>query len=478
MFTERQQFRGIAGTSSPRFRFHESMFSSKTPSRILSCKSLVARSYFVLSVVSFLFSGCISDPITGPEVRARLVLPPQRVMFSSPVSSFVAPATGDMVIRWTRSPADTQLNFKGYYVQLWTSEWVIDASPVHQDSQKLIQLIDTAHVLKVTGRLDTSVTFRSLPMGTYTAFVWGEKATDTLGYSLDYAKWSFYFDPRPLQNPTNLQATSISTNTVALKWDYPASHLDSGSRGYVIYYRNPDIRNDSAHFGGSTRGNDTNSWTVNLPPLPSQILGAVEHEYQMWVKSIRNDSTFFYSDSNTVVWAGAERLPTQGGDSSIHPDSTHSIPVGSFRLIRHSIIFENVNSQWEVADDSGHTDQQITITPSGQSVILTAATDVSFSSQIDQARSLDTLFYSTPITSGFNQSSLTLDPAPDDLGRVIYVQLTDRNRVRGNKPEWARIFILHQSDGTFINPTMGGIDIQASYQPGVTPSIDAHLPYY
>jgi hypothetical protein len=46
-----------------------------------------------------------------------------------------------------------------------------------------------------------------------------------------------------------------------------------------------------------------------------------------------------------------------------------------------------------------------------------------------------------------------------------------------NKPEWARIFIHHQSDGTFITASNGAA-MKGSFQPGVTKAGDSHLPYY
>ncbi|MDP4200146.1 MAG: fibronectin type III domain-containing protein [Bacteroidota bacterium] len=458
------------------------MFLSNQPSR----KSLVTLSYLVLSFSSFLFSGCLSDPITGPEVRPRLVLPPQRVMFTSPVSSFVAPATGDMVIRWTRSTADTQLNFKGYYVKVWTSQ--PDTDQLGTPSESDLQLVDTAHIAKVAGRIDTSVTFHTLPLGRYTAVVWGEKATDTLGYSLDSARLHFDFDPRPLMNPTNLRATSTSPTTVQLRWDLPSTNKNIGMFGYIVYYHDPiQTRNDSGHYAQFVpAGDSANTATVTIPPLLTPLRGASEHPYRMWVKAIRKDSAMFYgSDTNEIVWAGAEINPPQAF-SLKHDSIGNPIPDSGYHGFRHSIFMGRpANSQnWGIADDSTNQyPHQVALQISGNTLSLNTLNGAAFLSdgglaRMDTAFDLTHIYYAVPYNdpSQFTINSVTLTNQSSGTGVVLYLMFKDADPAFPAN-EWARIFILRQADGTFVNHS-GGVDIQVSFQPGVTQGGTSHLPYY
>ena len=422
------------------------------------------------------FAGCMSDPVTGPEVRPRLVLPPTRVSFYSPPESFVAPATGDMVVRWTRSPADTQLNFKGYFVHLWTSHTYTD--PVlHQTKTDFLTLVDSAHIKKLPGELDTNYRFHSLPLGEYTAVVWGEKATDTVGYSVDSGIGSFIFDPRPLTNPSNLRATSKESNMVRLTWDLPASYSNDGMVGFQVYYRDPAIPHDSAHRLGTPVHKDSlasHTVDVRIPPLQTVLRGSSERAVQMWVKSVRDDSTQFYEDSNSIVWAGAVRMD----DPAARPDTTGKIDT-SHKGFRHAIFMGQTGTTFGVSDDTIDANAQVQISINGGQVTLQGVNGAKFlDGHVDPAPSLDSIFYVTPYDnpSQFNTPSVTLPPSGDS-NLVLYVMFPDRSWDKLTPNEWARILVYRQSDGTYVN-ARGGIDIAVSFQPGVTSDGNSHLPYY
>jgi hypothetical protein len=337
-------------------------------------------------------------------------------------------------------------------------------------------LIDSAHVRKLPGELDTSHTFHSLPADEYTAIVWGEKATDTIGYSLDSAVGSFKFDPRPLTNPTNLRATSIGPNRVRLKWDVPTTYANTGMLGYEGYYRTT-VRNDSAHrlaFISKVDSFTVASADVSTPILQTLLRGSAESAVQFWVKSIRNDSAQFYGDSNSITWAGAQVFTSAPKiDTGGKVDTSH-------HGFRHAIFMGVTGTSFGVTDDTIDQNAQIKITINNDQVTLDGMNGAKFlDGRMDAAPSLDSIFYSSPYDdpSQFNTPSVTL-PATGDSNLVLYVMFPDRSWGPNYPNEWARILVYRQRNGTYVNAG-GGIDVAVSFQPGVaSDGSSSHLPYY
>src|SRR2546421_11081220 len=96
------------------------------------------KKYLLFPVVfAVLLIGCLSDTITGPQAVSRPIFRPGQVFYRS-----VAPL--NLEIRWNPSPKDTQLNFRGHYIELFRSP------PYYTPTEALIDsLLDTialAHV--------------------------------------------------------------------------------------------------------------------------------------------------------------------------------------------------------------------------------------------------------------------------------------------------------------------------------------------
>jgi hypothetical protein len=412
---------------------------------------------------TFTLLGCLADTDPIVEVRPRLVLPPSNVRFQA--TNFQQPNLGDMVVRWNRSLSDTQLNFKGYRVHLWTSQ--VDSL----GSEAFVSLIDTALIFQSTGQLDTTVTFAHVPQNRYTVAVWGIKNTDTLKWGNDSSLASDDFDPRPLQNPTDLRATSLASNQVKLKWTLPLSDSYKSTVGYTVYFVDPDNPQDSAIKHQQRVDAHADSAIVSVPNFSSDkapLKSALEHQYRFFVKSIRNDSSYFYgSDTNSIVWAGAERVPR-----------TAIIDSGAYSGFHNSLFFGDHNRQWDLVDDSDRADAQVKIGVNGNVVTLTTQNGAAFLTNrmdIGDSLFLESVYYSSPLSdvSQFTQTTITLpDPAKDV---ILYLLIPDPTLA--NKPEWARLRILKQSNGTYLNSSRG-LHIEASFQPGVNKAGDAHLPYY
>jgi hypothetical protein len=428
--------------------------------------SKVAIVIISVSALAALIAGCMSDPIIGPQVLPQLVNGPPNASFFA--TNYQAPTSGDMVIRWTHSPTDTQHNFKGYFIRVYSSNEDNTATPPYD----LHQLLDTTTVYKQqqTNHVDTSYTVHALPIGYYTIMINGEQVSDTMRLSVDTFTYSNEFDPRPLVNPTNLMASSAGSQQVNLHWTLSPSESLPGFGGYAVYYVDPDpqrVPRDSAHLLTTPYlPAGTTTYLANVPAPPASINGGTttlnEWPYRFWVKAVRKDSVQFYDDSSAIVWSGAENAPPGATDST---------------AFHHALFFGFQNNIWDMTDDSMHTDEQVKIDISGQTLTLTAMNGAIFNTQIDLAVDLDSIYYSSPVpVLNFTQSSITLPPiTTDTLGRVVYLQFPDP--ALQNKPEWARIFIHHQSDGTFITASNGAA-MKGSFQPGVTKAGDSHLPYY
>ncbi len=463
-----------------------------------------------LIAVFALLSGCISDPITPFQVVAETVLAPQSpsfkavgyIAFSSPVPR------GSMVVRWNRSVADTQLNFKGYFVRLWTAD---TTNYYLAQNYNLKQIVDTVTVLRPytapnlpVKRTDTSYTFTSLmgasansgiPLGTYAVTILSEKTSksDTIIFSVDSSQYVGLFDPLPMESPSNLRATSIGPTNVLLRWTAPVTDKDTGFFQYVVYYRDTTLTPlDTGHVAATVpKGGNDSIVLVSVPAATGSTVTAAEYPYEFWVKSERNDSTFFYGadmyglDTNDVTWAGAEMCPKSypGVDSGTVGDS------GNWGGFHNSLYFGSNNGQWDMVDDSTPTSPQgasaqveFAINSATNTVTLTTMNGAMFlgsnpNPRIDTTPSLDSLFYTFPLvtpSSSFQAGFFTLPP-PKSTGIVLYLRMIDPNV--NNSAEYARLFIQRESNGTFINSS-NGLHCQASFQPGTTKDGSAHLPYY
>ncbi|HET6402765.1 MAG TPA: fibronectin type III domain-containing protein [Candidatus Kapabacteria bacterium] len=435
-------------------------------------------------------AGCLVDNSQIVQVVPRLVLAPQNPRFQA--INFVAPASGSMLVKWNRSIADTQLNFKGYYVKLW--QYYVD--PLNGNLDSIINPsnppLATAQIGRTTRPVaDTSCIFTQttlgpeLPEGTYLVSILGVKANDSGTQSLDSSQYSGLFDPRPLTDPTNLRATSLGPNQIGLRWTASPTDTNAGFFRYVIYYRDT-TKNDTGHVlatnqkqpiiidsNGAIIGWNDSTAIVGVPGFTPQNATTSEWPYQFWVKSERNDSTFVYTDTNSETWAGAAYLPSPGVDSG-----------GGWGGIHNSIFIGSFNQNWAIVDDSNRTaDMQVkvTIDISNRTVMLTAENNTAFlldnstgTARMDTAYSLGSIYYKYPYVADFTVTSVTLPQFATSTGIVLYLMIPDP--LLGNKPEWARLFIK-SFGGTFINST-SGIHCDASFQPATSFDGGTHLPYY
>jgi len=444
--------------------------------------------FILFIVVCATLGGCLAD--NGPIVQVvpRLVLAPQNPRFQA--VNFIPPVSGSILVKWNRSIADTQLNFKGYFVKLWTSDTI---GVIQGDPDNLDTLIDSVRINRIGSRIpDTFYTFTqsklgsSIPIGRYTVVVYGVKANDSGTLSQDSSMYSALFDPRPLLDPTNLRATSLGPTQIGLRWT--PSPEDSSSRffRYVIYYRDT-TKNDTGHVialdqkaatitdtNGVKFGWDDSTAIVNVPGVTPQNGTTIEWPYQFWIKSQRIDSTFFYgSDTNSETWAGAESLPSPGVDSGGWGGFHNSIFIGTF------------NHAYAIVDDSNRSDMQVQISFNAGMVTLTAKNGCYFlldnstgTARMDTAFSLGSIYYKYPYAtpSDFTVTNVQLPQVATSTGIVLYLMIPD-NQFSPPKPEWARLFIKLQSDGSFINKS-GGIHCDASFQPALSNDGSKHLPYY
>jgi hypothetical protein len=453
----------------------------------------------VVAVIA-MFAGCIADPIVPFQVVPETVVAPQNPFFQAVnYVQFSSPPQGQMYVKWNRSVADTQLNFKGYFLQLYTSH--PDPSLLFED---LDSLVDTASIFHLPGkRTDTFYTFKtiqtphipgaavSIPLGRYTIKVKSLKtsASDTTIYSVDSSLYSAFYDPLPMQNPSNLVATSINATTVALRWTLPVTDKDTGFYRYVVYYKDTTI-NDTGHVATYVP-KGTNTVSFSVPPATGSTVTATEWPYEFWVKSQRIDSTFFYGpdmygpDTNQIVWAGAEAVPRNGNE-------TDSSLQGYLQVLNgKSMYFGSLNAQWDVAEDSSSTNNTGQVLVSINSGIVTLSVQsynsglggVGFlvqngSPRMDADSSLDSVFYTGPLNnpSQFTATSITLPATATNGGVIVYLMMNDDQTPQLGH-QWARILIRAQSNGTFVNLN-GGIDIKGSFQPGVTKDGSRHLPFY
>src|ERR1017187_6820481 len=128
-------------------------------------------------------AGCLAPDNTPLiQVVPRLVVAPQNLDFKAiNYIPFSQPPSGSLQAFWNRSTADTQLNFKGYFVEFWASV-INDTTGI--DTK--ITLIDTATILRIGGAVDTTDTFsgynvgpprQGIPLGRYTLVLYSGRDT-------------------------------------------------------------------------------------------------------------------------------------------------------------------------------------------------------------------------------------------------------------------------------------------------------------
>ncbi len=444
-----------------------------------------------LIAYSIVLAGCIAEPPTPMQVVPEVIVPPAGISFSAPLSGYIkysTPPTGTMFVHWSQSVADTQLNFKGYFVKLYTA----DTNGMYlcqcYDTERLVDTITIFRPYTAPGVpvkfTDTSYTFTSLigssansgiPLGTYEVYVKGLKTgTPTFSSTPDSAFYVGLFDPRPLESPTNLRATSVGATTVLLRWTAPVTDKDTGLFQYVVYYRDTSLHPfDTGHVAAIIpilHPNIVNDSVVlvSVPAHNASGSSTSEWPYEFWVKAERNDSTFFYGadiygpDTNEVVWSGAEACPKNypGVDSAGTGDSIP--PWGGFH---NSLYFGSNNGQWDMVDDSnassmnyGSEQVVLNIDTTSKTVTLTTASGAMFlgpsanNATYDTTPSLDSLFYTYPFvtpSSTFAATSFTLPNPPRSTGIVLYLRMIDPTAGLNEAPEYARLFIQRQSNGTF-----------------------------
>ncbi|GEM_PF-2524492 len=468
-----------------------------SPLRSKGTPVLVAISSLVVVLPLIIFAGCLSDPGPILEVRPSLIIAPLSPNFQATNYRMVGSVpTGDMVVRWHRSVSDTQLNFKGYYVSLWSSK--VDTTNRGGVDTIGLRYIISVRVPSPPGHLDTTYTFPNMGLGRYTVFVRGVKSTDSL--SIDSTGFSNDFDPRPLLNPTNLRATcgasganGTGNNIIDLKWDNPPTDTNIGFMRYIIYYRDTTVTNtqwQASPLPTIVHGTAIpNEYQIPVAaPIAQQQAGFQPYyPYQFWIKSERNDSTFFYggSDTSSIVWAGSAFVAPNGVADSLPADSSVRTLLNGgsgLGLCRHSLYFGPLGQNISVVDST--SDAQVILSVNGNTATLSVAnTGVGFlndgtgNARIDTAAALDSVYYAAPLAdpSKFTIKSVTLPTVATSTGVIVYLMMTD-DIVPLRGYQWARIFI-HQVNGGFVTADKA-ILVRASFQPGVSKDGSKHLPFY
>jgi hypothetical protein len=391
--------------------------------------------------------GCLQDNIIGPQKIARPVNPPTGVYYLS------VTGTLNLQILWNPPLADTQQNFKGYFIELFNSTPYI---PLSSDGIDSIygQQIDSAHVPKI----DTNYTFmgKVVQGGRYTVRIWGERfpdptKPDSVVLSQFYASLSFNFDSRPVYAPTEIYASSAGPTTVNLFWGRSANFSDTnvGMAGYIIRYQDP--LNNASHVAYYTRlpFSDTaisslvqGKYNYAQVTLPGNTSPPFEKEYTIWVKAIRRDSVES-ADSIGITWSGAERF----GPLSATLDTGIFIGQSNFNYTMTQIPLASAQFQ---------------VTQSGANfVIVSQNNNTQFASQVDIDSTLDRSFPKKVfMTSDFNQTQISF---PSNSPSIIYALFNGGGRAR-------LLFLQGQDTVTHLITNQ----IQASFQP-IEPS---QLPFF
>jgi hypothetical protein len=432
--------------------------SSKFGSRKASFRKLGLRLIFpgVFLILASLItiSGCLSDPINGPQIFYHGVVNPT-VMSRRDTLYNPATQTGSLVLRWQPTLTDTQLNFRGYYVALYKAD---------SFQAYLIDTIVPASPTKLAYR-DTiiqhnilTVTFTNIPLRQYIAAVWALQYSnpakpDSLIKSIDSAGLTFFFDPRPVNHPTVVQAVSAGSQQVNLKWKLPACDTQSNVIGYQVYYKDPlpTHIHDTARVAASIPVHQDSA--VVTVPASTITAGFSEYKYHFWVSVVRADSLVDSSYADGIDWSGAEQVTSgTGGDSIPAHNGLFSIPLGN--------AFIGAANGGYAIDSTTNSSANLFITQNGGGQVVVSSGGVGttmFDPNGDTASDISQVYYSAPITD-YSASSVTLPNSVTSPGYVIHIKLPDGSV--------ARIFFLYGTGTTgtgFV--TNGYVYIKASYQP-------------
>jgi hypothetical protein len=403
------------------------------------------RKYLVFILPLLALTGCLTDTINGPQAVLRPVLPPSAVYYQS------ITGTTNVQIRWNPPLADTQNNFKGYFIDIFNSKPSSDVS-LTVDSV-FGNPIDSMQVLKT----DTSwiSSGHMVQGGRYTAYVWGvrfpdPKKPDSVVKSQYWGAISFNFDSRKVYAPKELYASSNSSNAVNLFWTPSESDTNIGMAGYIIRYQ--DTLNNSSHvifYSRQIKDSSTTQFVrgkyyTTISPIALQGLttSPFEKEYKYWVKAVRKDSVES-DDSIGIVWSGAENLSAQ----------VTSLDTGIFLGISnftYQILLTNPGSS------------RFRCTQSGGNFVLTGNANTNnptfFSTQVDNDSTLDVNFTKGVFrASDFSQNQLTFPAAGKS---IVYALFNDGTRAR---------LLFQQSQDTLSH--ISTTQLQARFQPPEVPQL-------
>ena len=119
-------------------------------------------------------------------------------------------------------------------------------------------------------------------------------------------------------------------------------------------------------------------------------------------------------------------------------------------------------------------DAQILFNVNNGVVTLTSQHGTTLHSRIDEAP-LDSLFYTEPLTTGFDLTTLALPTTTTAASAItVYVQMIGAQL---NKPQYARLSLRRHPNGEFVD-ARGGLLFTASYQSRTNKGGTAYLPYY
>lgn len=398
--------------------------------------------WYLILVLSFggMLVGCLGDEV-GVETKPQIILQPPYVRFE-------ARGTSDLIAKWGRSLTDTQQNFKGYYIELFTSVKVDPTSEL----DSILDTVATAHAPKS----DTSYKFTNILPGRYTLSVWGERYPDpanpdSLVLSAFPVQFSFTFDLLPVLAPKGLLAHANGLGNVTIYWEPSSSIAQEGMAGYIIRYRDSSSTSSKIYTFAERPPKSVSPITRILQfPLASDGL---ERPYKIWVKGVRNDSTESV-DSAVIVWSGATAVGL----------NQPTVEIGK------KIFIGKVNTGYEIKQLDA-AEAQIAVTATDSTVTIEALGGARFASRVDD-NILDSVFFSAPFAeSDFTETTLTLPRNPARSGVCFYVRLPGEE---GTYPR-ARIMFVRNANGTLIHPPGTTIRAQAKFQLGGPPY---NLPYF
>lgn len=371
-------------------------------------------SFFPAMALVVLIASCMDDPITGYEAEPRSIFRPTSVGFT--FLEYTGGTTGDIQVHWRRSPSDTQLNFAGYVARLLAIDTVRDGD----DSWTVTRQLEE----KIVDRTIFTTTFTNVDIQkAYAVAVWGMRNStpDTLVLSRDSMAKEFVFDPRPIDNPTELRAASLSSTAVRIEWDLPATHAQGNVLSYSVYVYDPSKLGDSARFNTQVTARIEDKYASANITVPAADVGQglpVEKEYEFRVIAMRLDSTLGRGDSAKIRWSGGEKLiaQTSGGSQS-------DIPLGSGlfvgrtqgRYIAQAIAADNEGA-WMKFEDAG------------ENVRVTGLNSVRLFSRIDATPKLDTSIFTRPLDlNEYTETELLVPKQVTNQGWTIYARQTGKD---------------------------------------------------